>query len=87
MTYIIKCRFLDKDGEPRGREYSYKTEIPVEVGQIVDVPAPRQSDADSELKTKSVIVSQINVPEEEIATFADKVKTVVGIHTEDEKEN
>ena len=63
MTNIIKCRFLDKDGEPRGREYSYKTEIPVEVGQIVDVP------------------------EEEIATFADKVKTVVGIHTEDEKEN
>ena len=43
MTNIIKCRFLDKDGEPRGREYSYKTEIPVEVGQIVDVPAPRQS--------------------------------------------
>ena len=82
-----KCRFLDKDGEPRGREYSYKTEIPVEVGQIVDVPAPRQSDADSELKTKSVIVSQINVPEEEIATFAGKVKTVVGIHTEDEKED
>ena len=40
MTNIIKCRFLDKDGEPRGREYSYKTEIPVEVGQIVDVPAP-----------------------------------------------
>ena len=79
MTNIIKCRFLDKDGEPRGREYSYKTEIPVEVGQIVDVPAPRQSDADSELKTKSVIVSQINVPEDEIATFADKVKTVVGI--------
>lgn len=48
MTNIIKCRFLDKDGEPRGREYSYKTEIPVEVGQIVDVPAPRQSDADSD---------------------------------------
>lgn len=86
MTNIIKCRFLDKDSEPRGREYSYKTEIPVEVGQIVDVPAPRQSDTDNELKTKSVIVSQINVPEE-IATFADKVKTVVGIHTEDEKEN
>ena len=80
MTNIIKCRFLDKDSEPRGREYSYKTEI-------LDVPAPRQSDTDNELKTKSVIVSQINVPEEEIATFADKVKTVVGIHTEDEKEN
>ena len=76
MTNIIKCRFLDKDGEPRGREYSYKTEIPVEVGQIVDVPAPRQSDADSELKTKSVIVSQINVPEEEIYTVSRKVGSV-----------
>ena len=86
LTNIIKCRFLDKDGEPRGREYSYKTEIPVEVGQIVDVPAPRQSDADSELKTKSVIVSQINVPEEEIAPFADKVKTAVGIHTEEKED-
>ena len=51
MTNIIKCRFLDKDSEPRGREYSYKTEIPVEVGQIVDVPAPRQSDTDNELRT------------------------------------
>ncbi len=64
---------MDKDSEPRGREYSYKTEIPVEVGQIVDVPAPRQSDTDNELKTKSVIVSQINVPEDEIADFADSV--------------
>lgn len=87
MTNIIKCRFLDKDGEPRGREYSYKTEIPVEVGQIVDVLAPRQSDADSELKTKSVIVSQINVPEDEIADFADSVKTVVGIHDKSTKED
>ena len=37
--------------------------------------------------TGSVRVCGMNVPEEEIATFADKVKTVVGIHTEDEKEN
>lgn len=82
MTKIIKCRFLNENGEPQGKEYSYKTEIPVEVGQLVDVPAPRQSDADVELKTKTVIVSQIDVPEEEIVAFADRVKTVVGIHTE-----
>lgn len=84
MTNIIKCRFLDKDGEPRGNEYSYKTEIPVVVGQLVDVPAPRQSDADTELKTKTVIVSAVDVPESEIAAFADKVKTVVGIHEDKE---
>ena len=86
MSQIIKCRFLDKDGNPRGNEYSYKSEIEVEVGQLVDVPAPRQSDADAEFKTKTVIVSAINVPESEIAAFADKVKTIVGIHQE-EKEN
>lgn len=82
MTNIIKCKFLDKDGQPRGREYSYKTEISVEVGQLVDVPAPRRSDAEPE--TKAVLVTQVNVPEEEIAAFADKVKTVVGIHKEPE---
>ena len=54
---------------------------------LVDVPAPRQSDTDNELKTKSVIVSQINVPEEEIADFADSVKTVVGIHDKSTKED
>ena len=37
--------------------------------------------------TGSVRVCGMNVPEEEIATFAGKVKTVVGIHTEDEKED
>lgn len=84
MTNIIKCRFLDKDGQPGGREYSYKTESHVEVGQLVDVPAPRHSDADTEQKTKAVIVTQVNVPETEIAPFADKVKTIIGIHKEPE---
>lgn len=87
MTNIIKCRFWIKTVNREAENTAIKQKYLVEVGQIVDVPAPRQSDTDNELKTKSVIVSQINVPEEEIATFADKVKTVVGIHTEDEKEN
>ena len=70
MATIIKCRFLSENDEPRGREYSYISEIPVEVGQYVDVPAPRHSD----VEVKS-----------EVAAFAGQLKTIIGIHKEDEK--
>ena len=83
MATIIKCRFLSENDEPRGREYSYISEIPVEVGQYVDVPAPRHSDV--EVKSKKVIVSAVNVPESEVAAFAGQLKTIIGIHKEDEK--
>lgn len=82
MNKIIKCRFLDENKEPRGKEYSYYSNIPVEVGQLVDVPAPVRR-AEDEGKIKTVIVSSVDVPENEIAAFADKVKTIIGIHTED----
>lgn len=84
ITNIIKCRFLDKDGQPRGREYSYKTNTVVKVGQLVDVPVSSNSDVDIEQKTKAVIVTQINVPESEIISFADRIKTIIGIHKDTE---
>lgn len=80
MTNIIKCRFLNENGEPKGNEYTYKTEFPVEVGQLVEVPAPRHSDVDIELKAKTVIVLATDVPEKEIAAFKDRVKTIIKIH-------
>ena len=83
MKKIIKCRFLDENNEPRGKEYSYYSNIPVEVGQLVDVPAPVHFPED-ENKTKTVIVSSVDVLENEIAAFADKIKTIVGIHTENQ---
>ena len=84
MNNIIKCRFLNENKEPHGKEYSYYSNIPVEVGQLVDVPMPVRKPED-EGKTKTVIVSSLDVPESEIAAFADKVKTIIGIHMEDNK--
>ena len=60
----IKVKFL-KNGEPHGREYTYKATFPVEVGQEVILPGGGNG-----------IVTEINVPEEEVAAFADKVKEI-----------
>jgi len=69
LTNIIKVRF-NKDGQPQGREYSYLSPIEVEVGDIV------------EMETRGGIakgtVTQINVPEEEIEPFKDKIKSIIG---------
>jgi len=69
MTNIIKVKFL-KDGEPSGREYTYFTPYEAEVGDTVDI---EQRGA-----VAHGIVTQVNVPEEEIAAFADKAKYIIG---------
>jgi hypothetical protein len=50
------------------REYTYFSEEPLQVGQVINVPAK-----DHMMKA---IVSAIDVPEDEIAAFKDKVKTI-----------
>ena len=47
-----KVKFL-KNGEPHGREYTYKAKFPVRVGQEVILPGGG-----------SGVVTEINVPEE-----------------------
>lgn len=69
MKGIIKCRFL-RDGEPYGREYSYLTNQPVAVGDIVQVETQR-GEAD-------VVVTALNVPEAEVESFKDKLKYIIG---------
>lgn len=68
-TNIIKLRFL-RNGQPQGREYTYYTPVEVEAGDIV------------ELETRDGIakgmVTQVNVPEEEIAPFKDRAKSIIG---------
>lgn len=75
MTNIIKVRFL-RDEKPYGREYSYLTPEEVQAKDIV------------EMETKTGIakgvVTQINVPESEIASFKDKMKTIVGKHLKED---
>ena len=60
----IKVKFL-KNGEPHGREYTYKATFPVEVGQEVIL-----------LGGGNGVVTEINVPEGGVAAFADKVKEI-----------
>lgn len=78
-TNIIKLRFAD-EGVPRGREYTYYTPEVVKLGDLVAIG--RQS----EDKVSKGIVTQVNVPEEEIAPFKDRAKTIIGKYVEPEEE-
>lgn len=69
MTNIIKIKFI-KGGEPSGREYTYFTPEDVAVGDKVDV--------EQRGGTAHGIVTQVDVPESEIAAFADKAKSIIG---------
>lgn len=63
---LIKCRFL-KDGKPSGAEYTYRTPEVVKVGDLVQINSSAKG-----------VVTEVNVPEEAVVKFADKVKTIVG---------
>lgn len=63
---LIKAKFL-KDGEPSGRAYTYISDTAVEVGDIVQLNEKGKG-----------IVTEINVPEEEVKSFKDKLKTIIG---------
>ena len=60
----IKAKFL-KNSEPHGREYTYKSEFPVHVGQEVILPGGGNG-----------VVTEINVPEEDVESFKDKIKEI-----------
>lgn len=68
-TNIIKLRFAD-EGVPKGREYTYYTPVEVQEGDIVEL--------ESRSGTAKGIVTKINVPEEEIAPFKDRAKSIIG---------
>jgi hypothetical protein len=63
---IIKVKFL-KAGEPSGREYTYYSENPVAVGDKVKINL--QADG---------VVTAVDVLEEEIADYRDKIKYIYG---------
>ncbi|HEX3026393.1 MAG TPA: hypothetical protein VHR42_04095 [Clostridia bacterium] len=68
-TNVIKLRFL-RHGEPAGREYTYFTNTDVAVGDTVDL--------ESKDGIAQGVVTQIDVPESEIAPFKDRAKTILG---------
>lgn len=69
----IKVKFL-KNGEPHGREYTYKAAFPVSVGQEVILPGGGNG-----------VVTEINVPEKEVESFNDKIKEVESVVEESKK--
>lgn len=76
MASIIKAKFL-RDGKPISKEYSYLTQEHVEVGDIV-LAEVKQGEAE-------LVVTAINVPEEEVAEYKDRLKYIIG--KKPEKEN
>ena len=70
-TNIIKLMFL-RNREPAGREYTYYTPEPVQVGDEVNI------DIISDESISRGIVTQINVPYSEIEPFRDRAKTIIG---------
>lgn len=69
----IKVKFL-KNGEPHGREYTYKATSPVCVGQEVILPGGGNG-----------VVTEINVPEKEVERFKDKIKEIESVVEESKK--
>lgn len=72
---IIKVKVIDDNGQPKGRAYTYKSQIDVTVGDLVV--------ADMAGKDKILIVDEINVPEEK-SDF--EIKTIKGLADEIETE-
>ena len=69
---LIKAKFL-RNGELYGREYTYQTNDVVKVGDTV------------QLNEKGIgVVTEVDVPELEVESFKDKLKTIIGkINTEE----
>lgn len=64
---IIKVRFL-KEGNPIGKSYTYYSPVDVVAGDIVQIN-----------NTATGVVTEVNVPDEEISAYKDKVKTIIGV--------
>lgn len=69
---LIRCRFF-KDGKPSGKDYTYRTIEVVKVGDVIQINSSAKG-----------IVTEVDVPEEEVAAFVDKVKSIVGVVEESE---
>ena len=67
---IIKVKFL-KDGQPSGRAYTYFSEKPVAVDDKVQINSQAVG-----------VVTEIDVQEEEIVEYKDKVKFIHGKYVE-----
>lgn len=65
---LVKCKFLDENSEPKGREYTYGSNDEVIVGEIVTTE-----------EGKKLVVTSTDVDEAEGAKFGDKLKYINAI--------
>lgn len=65
---LVKCRFLDENNQPKGREYTYGTREKVALGEFVTTE-----------EGKKLIVTSTSVPDEEGEKIGDKLKYVNAI--------
>lgn len=63
---LIKVRFLN-NGTPSGKAYTYYNPVNVAVGDTVQINS-----------TATGVVVEVDVPEEEVAAYRDRIKTIVG---------
>lgn len=75
---LIKVKVLDDNGQVKGRAYTYKSDIEVAQGELVV--------ADMAGKDKTLVVTETNVDESEIAGADFEIKTIKGLVTEVEIE-
>ena len=68
--HLIKVKFL-RGGVAAGRPYTYETPVKVEVGNLVQVAGDKIAE-----------VVETDVPESEIESFRDKLKSIIGIAKE-----
>lgn len=66
----IKAKYLKND-IPAGKAYTFETDVPVKIGDKISVG-----------KTQAV-VEVVNVPEEEISGYKDKIKKVQKVEGEE----
>lgn len=71
MTNVIKAKYL-RNGQPFGRAYTYYTPEEVAIGDIVDL--------DSRNGIAQGVVTEVDVPVEEILVFGDGAKSILGKH-------
>lgn len=72
---LIKVIFI-REGKAIGREYTYRTDVSVEVGDIVELPHAKP--VMDEIPYPQGLVTHVDVPESEIEAFKDRVKTIIG---------
>lgn len=70
-TNVIKLKYL-RAGQTSGREYTFYTPEPVEVGDLVDIAVVSQDN-----KSQGVVTA-VNVPLAEIEPFKDRAKAIIG---------